>query len=82
MGSFFRELWRLTWPELMLMKPATTVAILVFILVAMAHLHRVIFGWEVLVNGKLVPIWTSVVGVILSGCLAALLVHETWRGGK
>jgi len=63
-------------------KPATTIAILVFILVAMAHLHRVIFEWEVVVNGKLVPIWTSLAGVILAGCLAALLWFETLDGKK
>jgi hypothetical protein len=46
------------------------VAGLVFLIVAMAHLCRVLLGWTVLVNGWTVPIWVSVVAVVVAGFLA------------
>jgi hypothetical protein len=46
------------------------VAGLVFLIVAIAHLCRVLLGWTVLVNGWTVPIWMSVVAVLVAGFLA------------
>jgi hypothetical protein len=46
------------------------VAGLVFLIVAIAHLCRVLLGWTVLVNGWTVPIWVSVVAVVVAGFLA------------
>jgi hypothetical protein len=46
------------------------VAGLVFLIVAIAHLCRVLLGWTVLVNGWTVPIWMSVVAVVVAGFLA------------
>jgi hypothetical protein len=48
------------------MKPFTTLAIVVFELIALVHLFRIIWGFEVVVSGMEVPQWVSVPGLIIS----------------
>ena len=58
------------------MKPASLMAALVFSLVAVAHLLRLISQVEVLVGGVTIPMWVSVVGLIVPGALALALWRE------
>jgi hypothetical protein len=58
------------------MKPASLIAVLAFSLVALAHLLRLVFRIEVLVGGATVPMWVSVVGLIVTGALAMGLWRE------
>jgi len=58
------------------MKPASLMAVFVFSLVAIAHLLRLISQVEVLVGGATVPMWVSVVGLIVPGALAVALWRE------
>ena len=58
------------------MKPASLIAVLVFSLVAIAHLLRLAFQTEVLVAGATVPMSVSVVGLIVTGALAVALWRE------
>lgn len=58
------------------MKPFTKIAIAVFSLVAVLHLLRLIFGWEVIISGIVVPLWISVAGFVIAGGLAVLLWRE------
>ena len=58
------------------MKPASTAAIVVFTLVAVAHLLRLVFQTEVVVGGAIVPMSVSVVGLIVTGALAVGLWRE------
>ena len=60
------------------MKPYSTIAVVVFAIVAVLHLVRIGMGWEVIVNGITMPLWVSVVGTIIAGGLAILL----WREGR
>ena len=59
------------------MKPFTTIAIAVFTLVAVVHLLRLVFGWEVVVTGYVVPVWWSGLGLIVAGGLALMVWRET-----
>lgn len=59
------------------MKPFTKIAIAVFSLVALLHLLRLVFGWEVIIAGIIIPFWVSVIGLIVAGVLAVLLWRET-----
>lgn len=59
------------------MKPFTTIAIVIFSLVAVLHVLRLIFGWEVVINGMAIPMWVSAVGFIIAGGLAVLLWRES-----
>ena len=58
-------------------KPFTMLAILVFALVALAHLLRLVYGWEATINGAAVPMWASVLALVVTGALAAALWWES-----
>ncbi len=58
------------------MKPFTTVAIVVFTLVALVQLLRIALGWVVTVNGFAVPIWLSAVVCVIAATLATMLWRE------
>lgn len=44
---------------------------ILFSLVALAHLLRLAFGWQVLVAGTEIPLWVSWLGLVMPGALAA-----------
>ncbi len=58
------------------MKPAATVVTIFLLLLALAHLFRLVFGVEMIVNGTVVPVWFSLPAVILSSLLAWFLWWE------
>ena len=58
-------------------KPFTTIAVSVFALVATLHVLRLLFGWEATFQGSVVPMWVSVVGVVIAGGLAIMLWRES-----
>jgi len=58
------------------MKPASLLAAVIFFLVAAAHLLRLVFQTEVLVAGTVIPMWVSVVGIIVPSALAVALLRE------
>ena len=61
------------------MKPFTTAAIVVFVLVALAQLLRVAFGWDVTVNGITIPFWASLIACGIAVTLAIMLWREKSR---
>jgi hypothetical protein len=56
-------------------KPFTTIAVVVFSLLALVQLLRVALGWDVTVNGILIPTWASVIACVI----AATLAFKLWR---
>ena len=58
------------------MKPFTFIAIVVFSLVALVQLLRVVLGWDVTVNGVLIPVWASVIACGIAAVLAFMLARE------
>ena len=58
------------------MKPFSTIAVVIFAILSLAHLFRLIFRWEVIVNGFIVPQWVSALAFILTGALAFMLWRE------
>lgn len=58
-------------------KPFTTIAIVIFSLMAALHVLRLIFGWEAVIDGLVIPIWVSLVGIIIAGGLAVMLWRES-----
>lgn len=58
------------------MKPFTKIAIAVFLVVAVLHLLRLVFSWEVIIGGVIIPFWVSVIGFIAAGVLVVLLWRE------
>ena len=41
-----------------------------FATVAVAHLARLVFGWSILVDTEVVPMWVSWLGLLIPGGLA------------
>ncbi len=60
------------------MKPFTTAAVIVFLVVAVVQLVRVIEGWVVTIDGFHVPPWVSLVAC----AFAALLAVMVWRENR
>ena len=58
-------------------KPITLVAVLIFALIAIVHLLRLVFGWQVTLNAAVVPMWVSVIGLLIAGALAVALWRES-----
>jgi hypothetical protein len=58
------------------MKPFTNIAVVVFSLVALLQLLRIALGWEVTVNGILIPVWASVIACVIAATLAFKLRRE------
>jgi hypothetical protein len=58
------------------MKPFTTIAVAIFTLMAIVHLLRLAFGWEVVVTGFVIPVWWSAIGIVVTGGLALMVWRE------
>lgn len=61
------------------MKPFTIFSVLVFSIVSVLHMLRLVFGWEVSVEGWVVPMWISVPGFAVAALLAFMLWRESHR---
>ena len=59
------------------MKPAHTLTVAFLIAIAVAHLLRLFFGWRVEVGQTAVPMWPSVLAILLTLALALALWRET-----
>jgi len=60
-------------------KPFTTVAVVLFAMIAVVHLLRLVMNWEVTVNGMVVPKWVSGPGLVITAGLALMLWREVGR---
>lgn len=60
------------------MKPFATAALVIFALVAIVHLLRLLLGWSVTFNDTDIPMWVSVVALVI----AAGLAFGLWRENK
>lgn len=58
------------------MKPFTTIAVVLFSLIALLQLVRFIFSWEVTVNGIIIPVWASGIAFVIAAALAVTLWRE------
>ena len=61
------------------MKPFTTIAVFLFLLIALAHLYRLMRGFEVVIAGTALPQWASIVGLVVAATLAAMVWRESRR---
>jgi hypothetical protein len=59
------------------MKPFATATAIILALVAIVHVVRLLVGWSVSVNGIDIPMWASVIAVVVAGGLAAGLWKES-----
>ena len=57
-------------------KPFTVVAVVIFAIVAVVHLLRFVLGWNANIAGTEIPMWASVVALVIAGGLAIGLWRE------
>jgi len=58
------------------MKPASFAVAVLLDLIAVAHLLRIVFHTEVIVSGRVVPMWVSGVGCVAAAVLSVLVFRE------
>ena len=59
------------------MKPFATATVAILALVPIVHLVRLLAGWSVSINGSDIPMWVSVVALMVAGELALGLWRES-----
>jgi len=57
-------------------KPFTTLAAIVVLVVAAAHVLRIIYGWPVTIADCVIPMWVSYVAIVVLGLLGWGLFRE------
>jgi hypothetical protein len=60
------------------MNAGTLLATILLAVVSVAHLLRVLFGWQVTIADAIIPVWASVVAALVAGAAAILL----WKGSR
>jgi hypothetical protein len=58
-------------------RPFTAVAAVVLLVVALAHLIRVVEGWQVTIADSEIPQWVSIVAFVVAGGLSLMLFRES-----
>lgn len=58
-------------------KPFTTVAVALFSLLALLHVLRLFYGWEIIAVGVVIPMWASLLGAVVAAVLAVMLFRES-----
>jgi protein-S-isoprenylcysteine O-methyltransferase Ste14 len=60
-------------------KPFSLVAAVILLVVAAAHLLRIVDGWQVTIADSLIPMWVSWLGMLLAGFVGTMLLREARR---
>jgi len=58
------------------MKPVTRIVTFLLAAISVQHLLRLIFRWDVIVNGITIRLWLSIFGCIVPAALAVMLWLE------
>jgi NAD/NADP transhydrogenase beta subunit len=59
-----------------------TVTAAVFLIVAVVHLLRIIFGWAAQIGGLDIPVWVSWLALVAAGALAYFGFRLNSRRGR
>jgi len=60
-------------------KPFTLAAAIIFFAIAIAHVMRIVDGWQVTVADTLIPLWVSWAGAAVAAVLSLMLFREARR---
>lgn len=55
------------------------IAGIIFLLVALMHLLRLVYHWEIIIAGQIIPMSVSVIGLIIAAILAFWLFRTASR---
>ena len=56
-----------------------TLTAALFLIIAVAHLLRIIFGWAAQIGGLDIPVWASWVALVVAGALAYVGFRQNSR---
>jgi len=57
------------------------VTAVLFLIIAVLHLIRIVFGWPAQIGGLAIPIWASWLALIVTGALAYFGFRQSIRQG-
>ena len=61
------------------MKPFTTIAAIIFALMALVHLYRLVRPFDVVVGGTVLPQSVSIAALVITALLSVMLWREARR---
>lgn len=64
------------------MRASSVVAAIIFIIVAIAQATRYFSGWDVTINGTVIPLWVSIWGIVIPVIMAIWLLADSSGGRK
>jgi len=62
-------------------KAYNTLTAVLFLVIAVTHLLRIIFGWSAQIGGLDIPVWVSWLAVVIAGALAYFGFRQNIRAG-
>ena len=60
-------------------KPALYTSAVIFAVLAVVHAVRLITGFGIVVAGIVVPVWLSLLGMLIAAVLAVWMIVAAWR---
>lgn len=60
------------------MNPSTLIAVVLLATVSLAHLGRLVFGWQVTIADSVIPMWVSWIGFVVP----ALVAVGLWKSSR
>ena len=63
-------------------KTYNTITAVLFLIVALLHLLRIVFGWPVQIGGLGIPMWASWLELVVTAALAYFGFRQNAVGGR
>ena len=58
-------------------RPFTMIAAIIFALIAVVHAYRLLTHFQIVAGSHTLPMWLSIVGIVVAGILAVGLYRES-----
>lgn len=58
-------------------RPFTTIAAIIFAVMALAHAYRLFTHFQIIVGSHTIPEWVSIAALVVTGGLSLLLLRES-----
>lgn len=62
-------------------KTPLTVAGVIFLAISLLHLSRIVFKFDVAINGTTIPLWANGLGFVIAGALGFWMLQRAKKGG-
>ena len=58
-------------------RPFTTIAAILFAIMAVVHIYRLVTHFQIIVGSHSVPEWVSILAIVVTGGLSLMLFRES-----